>query len=86
MNDKKTIEELLPKSGRTLSKIDSFIQSETKFEKIWERGTTTNNYCGNEGWENVEKNYPRNFEIAWTAAILFILEYNIDPQEIANYY
>ncbi|MFA5935029.1 MAG: hypothetical protein WC827_04040 [Candidatus Paceibacterota bacterium] len=69
-------------NAKNLSLIDSYFQNNPKFENEWEHGTTTRNYCGGEGWEGVQKNYPRNFENAWNAALLFMRQNNVEESTI----
>ena len=73
----------LQKSAINLSKIDSYMQE--NFERSWERSPAPRYYCGNEGWEWVEKNKPKNFDLAWLYAAIFIVENNVDEKEILNY-
>jgi len=76
---------MLEKNAKNLTKIDGFFQNNEKLEKQWEHSDTTWSYCGGEGWESVEKNYPRNFETAWNGALAFMAKHGITDEDIAKF-
>ena len=72
---------MIEKSANNLSNIDSYAQNHD--EHAWERRSgVLNHYRGDEGWEGVERDHPREFNIAWHKAIAWAIERNYPLDQI----